>query len=453
MRRAILMMLLAVMSSSAMAEWVKVGGGDGDFVYADPTTIRKNGDNVKMWSLSDYKTPQGRKSYMSSKTQDEYDCKEEQSRDLAFSMFSGNMGEGETVFTGPGALRWVPVAPGSVAKVLWNFACGNTIGNKKADAESAKVEAAKTLDGLQPDWTKIVGSTAFRNWMTTLPKDEQDKLNGSWEPYFISAKITEFNKSNAIVSSDSMEDWVKVSSTISTGKMGVDGKQWRILLSGEIHPGDAEIVALTLEKNVIVQLKLNSMGGDVAESMKIVSLIKGARLSTSVAPRGFCASACFFLYLAGDSRAAFPANDDGTLRQIRQDANGGLVGIHRPYLKTPSGEGKQKEVMQRVRKYMDSEGVSQHLIDTMMSRPSNDIYWLSESDLESIGEYGAGQEEALISKCGYKRVSKRYSEGWTRVQRDRLSDCENDYWEKNTLPAHQQFITKLRTGWRPWKKK
>lgn len=57
-----------------------------------------------------------------------------------------------------------------------------------------KAEAAATLDGLQPDWREIVDSTAFRNWMKTLPKDEQDKLSDSWEPYFISDKITEFKK-------------------------------------------------------------------------------------------------------------------------------------------------------------------------------------------------------------------------------------------------------------------
>lgn len=449
MRKAILMVVLAVVSNSAMAEWVKIGSGGGSTSYADPTTIRKNGNMVKMWSLSDYVTPTGRLSYMSSKTLDEYDCKEEQSRMLTSSVFSRNMGEGEVVFAGPGDLRWVPVAPGSEAKVLWNFACGN--GDKKAEANSANVDAAKILDRLQPGWREIVNSTAFSNWMDTLPKDEKDKLNGSWEPYFISAKITEFNKSNEVVSNYLMEGWVKVSSTIFTGKNGVKGKEGRMLLSGEIRPGDAEIIALTLEKNTIVALKLNSMGGDVMEAMKIAQLIKGTHLMTSVTPGGFCASSCFFLFLAGESRDAASANDDGTLPQ-KLHARTGYVGIHRPYLKTPSGEGNQKDAMQQVKKYLVSEGVSQHLIDEMMSRPSNDIYWLPERDIDNL-EINAGLEEALIAKCGFKRAPKRMSERWAKEQGDRLLECTTGYYREITLPESQQFLAKLRTGWRPWKKK
>jgi len=41
-----------------MAEWVEVSEGDSVTVYADPSTIRKKGNTVKMWSLFDYHTPQ-----------------------------------------------------------------------------------------------------------------------------------------------------------------------------------------------------------------------------------------------------------------------------------------------------------------------------------------------------------------------------------------------------------
>jgi len=80
MHKAILIMLLAVVSSSAMAEWVSLGeSGDKTLTnYADPATIRKSGNRVKMWSLYDFKTVQVR--FRSVRLQIEYDCKEEEYR-------------------------------------------------------------------------------------------------------------------------------------------------------------------------------------------------------------------------------------------------------------------------------------------------------------------------------------------------------------------------------------
>lgn len=54
MRKTILMLLLAVVSSSAEAGWIAVGDGENMTTYADPTTIRKTGDRVKMWALLDF---------------------------------------------------------------------------------------------------------------------------------------------------------------------------------------------------------------------------------------------------------------------------------------------------------------------------------------------------------------------------------------------------------------
>ena len=87
MHKAILMMILAVVSSSAMAEWDKLGATNVSTVYVEPTTIRKSVNKVKMWSLENFNSVQvviGKK-YLSTKTQDEYDCKEEQYRTLYFT--------------------------------------------------------------------------------------------------------------------------------------------------------------------------------------------------------------------------------------------------------------------------------------------------------------------------------------------------------------------------------
>ena len=114
------------------AEWVEVSSDNTDTIYyANPTTIRKAGNMVKIWELYDLKTAQKSSegtSYLSMKMQSEYDCKEERQRTLFISHYSKNMGRGEAVFsfsyTDSNINSWTPVSPGSVGEGLWKFACG-----------------------------------------------------------------------------------------------------------------------------------------------------------------------------------------------------------------------------------------------------------------------------------------------------------------------------------------
>ena len=60
MIQLILMMLLVVSGGPAYAEWVEVSASKvaGVIAYADPGTIRRKGDLVKMSSLFDLQTTQ-----------------------------------------------------------------------------------------------------------------------------------------------------------------------------------------------------------------------------------------------------------------------------------------------------------------------------------------------------------------------------------------------------------
>ena len=129
MREIILMVILAVVSNSAVAEWVKVFFNETETIYADFTTAQKKGYTVKMSSLSDFKTTQKTRNgiaYLSLIEPGEYECKEEKMRASSFSMYNKNMGDGKMVygesFTKEG---WIPVNSGNVDHVLWKFACGS----------------------------------------------------------------------------------------------------------------------------------------------------------------------------------------------------------------------------------------------------------------------------------------------------------------------------------------
>ena len=128
MRKAILTFLLALVSSSAMAEWIPVGIGDADILYVDPETIRWAGNNMaQLWALNDFKVAQRlneRELYKSEKAKHEYDCKLVQSRLLYFTSHTENMAGGEVVDFNVAPGDWARVTPNSRLDELWKIACG-----------------------------------------------------------------------------------------------------------------------------------------------------------------------------------------------------------------------------------------------------------------------------------------------------------------------------------------
>jgi len=125
MHKAILIMLLTIVSSSVMAEWVYVAedGEDTFIIYADPTTIRKTGNKVKMWALLDYRTVQ-EPDFISVSQKYEYDCNEKQYRTLLLSTHSGRMADGKTIFVQNEPDDWGTVPPDSIIESALDFAYG-----------------------------------------------------------------------------------------------------------------------------------------------------------------------------------------------------------------------------------------------------------------------------------------------------------------------------------------
>ena len=234
-------------------------------------------------------------------------------------------------------------------------------------------------------------------------------------------------------------------------------KKYVVSLSGKITPGDAErLAAYFMTQRVINTIYLNSPGGDLNEALRIAELVKSGGVRVSVKSGSICASSCFFIFIAGTDRTAATAADDGSYPK-KASKKFGYVGIHRPYFAKSDGDrssAKQQEAMMaQAKSYLASRGVAQHLIDLMMSRPSNDIYWLSERDLEAIGPYDPGDEENLIRRCNYKRIAKIVEENWSDDQVNRLLECESDYWMESYGVKQLLLTEKLSKGWRPWKTK
>ena len=127
--KKLVVLLLLMVSTSVFAEWTEVSGNDdvGITAYADFGTIKRKGNKVKMWSLLDLKTVQevAGKKYLSVMSRNEYDCEEETSRMLDFYEYSGNMRNGEIVWSSTNIKKeTVSIIPESIDEGTFNIACG-----------------------------------------------------------------------------------------------------------------------------------------------------------------------------------------------------------------------------------------------------------------------------------------------------------------------------------------
>lgn len=125
MSKAILL-LLAVASGGAAADWVEVDSDATTTYYIDPTAISRDGDVAQMRELLDYNAVRARGTlrYRSSSAQSEYDCKGQKVRTLSLSLHSGNMAAGKTLHSTKHPGKWTPVPPGGAIEALWKIACG-----------------------------------------------------------------------------------------------------------------------------------------------------------------------------------------------------------------------------------------------------------------------------------------------------------------------------------------
>ena len=119
--------MLVVVSSSAIAEWVYIGQNESKeplSTYADPDTIQKEENIIKMWVLHEFSIPRPELDFISAKHKEEYDCKGKKRRVLFMAFYSGHMGDGETVsiITDPKD-HFRPTLIDSIGRSVLDYAC------------------------------------------------------------------------------------------------------------------------------------------------------------------------------------------------------------------------------------------------------------------------------------------------------------------------------------------
>jgi hypothetical protein len=127
----------------------------------------------------------------------------------------------------------------------------------------------------------------------------------------------------------------------------------------------------------LVSVKLNSRGGSVNAAMAIGRIVRKEEAGAFVNRGAVCLSSCV-LILAGGSFRSFE----------------GKIGIHRPYLPVPTGDGDvasqdvksiYQRMLQDLRAYFREMNVVDGLADAMLRINPENIRLLSEEELANYG--------------------------------------------------------------------
>lgn len=201
----------------------------------------------------------------------------------------------------------------------------------------------------------------------------------------------------------------------------------KILIEGDITVGDFDKLQKITDDHPVWlgTVLLASPGGDVAEAIKMGLLVRKLRLSTStpltsggwaeyakllaqragikdVERNNTCASACFFIFVAGVDRL------------------GDTIGIHRPYfdpavLRKSEGSDvieKSRSVKLIVESYLREMGVPSKYAELMFDTKKDEIRWLTKDEI-SQDFFGLIPElqDWVESRCGKQPQSKYQSTG------------------------------------------
>jgi len=119
--------LLIFVTGFANAEWTKVTFSDETTMFLDAKTIKKNGDLVSVETLMNFplgaSSDDKKFSYKSSRTIEEFNCKTNQSRTIAFTWYSETMGNGKKVYSDNHSYEFNKVVPSSLFDAVKRKVC------------------------------------------------------------------------------------------------------------------------------------------------------------------------------------------------------------------------------------------------------------------------------------------------------------------------------------------
>ena len=140
-----------------------------------------------------------------------------------------------------------------------------------------------------------------------------------------------------------------------------------ISISGNIVPGDIDALRASIKAandagKLVTSLRLNSEGGNLLEAVRVADWVKSSKISTKVGQSATCASACFLIFAAGETKYANIS---------------ARIGVHRASEKGVVSRAATTS-MADVAKELD---VPWSIIRRMINAPPDEVEWLSLTDL------------------------------------------------------------------------
>ncbi len=154
-----------------------------------------------------------------------------------------------------------------------------------------------------------------------------------------------------------------------------------VVLSGDIADGDADAAEALIKTandsgRLVEAVRLDSLGGSLAEAVKLTDLIRRAKLPTIVAAGAHCASACFIVFAAGiDKFASYDA----------------AIGVHGASDKFGHETARTEAATLSMARIAGTFGVPPRIISQMIATPARDIAWLTPDDLRAMGAIMTGR--------------------------------------------------------------
>ncbi|HEX5327813.1 MAG TPA: hypothetical protein VFW75_14180, partial [Acetobacteraceae bacterium] len=204
-----------------------------------------------------------------------------------------------------------------------------------------------------------------------------------------------------------------------------------ITATGPIIPGDTNrlmrLIGRFPPNERILALALDSPGGNLAEAVRLATLIRGARSTVAVFSGRKCVSACFLLFAAGSKRF------------VEADA---LVGVH-----SASQAGHQTAGSLAATAAMARDagalGAPPAIVGKMVEATPNQMEWLTPDDLASMGV------KVLPPETASPAVAETTPPSDAPAQGDAVASKPATDTPSQEPPAFQQGLADRR-GWEQW---
>ncbi len=216
-----------------------------------------------------------------------------------------------------------------------------------------------------------------------------------------------------------------------------------LLMQGKIEAGDYHKLTEFLKIDPALtsfvnsrQIIISSPGGDVREALKLGNFVRKTFSEVSVGNHfGSCMSSCFLVLASAVSR----------------NWQESTVGLHRPYLPAAAIEHKsasailddQDRALNTVEAYLKELRVPNHVVNIMMSTPSDKIVWLDQPNI-TFGRYSPSYEQMLVTKCGLDiDLETKYFAGRKDVSVKKIADARNCGFKLTFKDGINYFVSEM----------